>query len=175
MNPIEERVVWFVLGVIFGAIASWLVLGSRRGKARVIAPRVDPPTSMPTAVTMPPIEEPALHHEVASSRVIDVGAARAAGFNLKHADDLTVVDGIGPKIEEQLRANGIDSFVKVACLSVDDLLDILERGGPSFRFANPENWPQQASLAAQNRWKDLKQLQNDRIDRSAGAESLSGD
>ncbi len=173
MNPIEERVVWFVLGVIFGAIASWLVLGSRRDKARVIAPRVDPPTSVPTAVTTPPIEESALHHEVlASSRVIDVGAARAAGFNLKHADDLTVVEGIGPKIEEQLRANGIDSFVKVACLGVDDLFDILERGGPSFRFANPENWPQQASLAAQNRWKDLKQLQNEGIDRSEAGESL---
>ncbi len=172
MNPIEERVVWFVLGVVFGAIASWLAFGSRRAKGRGTTARVEPPSPVaaPAAAALsdasPPFPEP-----VASSRVIDVSAARAAGFNLKHADDLTVVDGIGPKIEDQLRAHGIDSFVKIACLSVDDLLDILERGGPSFRFANPESWPQQASLAAQNRWKELKKMQSERIDGDDAAAS----
>jgi uncharacterized protein (DUF885 family) len=37
--------------------------------------------------------------------MIDVGAARAAGFNMKHADDLTIIEGIGPKSDELLRAN----------------------------------------------------------------------
>ena len=158
---------WFALGIAFGAIASWLVFGSRRARKRETAKPMEPSGSSPAPATATPSIEASSHPEpLASSRVIDVSAARAAGFNLRHADDLTVVDGIGPKIEEQLRANGADSFIKIACLSVDDLLDILDRGGPSFRFANPECWPQQASLAAQNRWKELKQIQmqNDRMD-----------
>ena len=171
MNPIEERIVWFVLGVFFGAIASWLVSGSRRAKVQpIIAPAELPGTTPATPLAlmeMPPVQA----ETMASSRVIDVGAARAAGFNLKHADDLTVIDGIGPKIEDQLRANGISSFVQIACQSVDDLLDILERGGPSFRFANPESWPLQASLATQNRWKDLKKMQNDRLDNRDATEN----
>lgn len=167
MNPIEERLVWFVLGVVFGAIASWLVFGSRRGNAPPSAAAVEPPTTPATAtpvITLPRVEAPSPHPDtIASSRMIDVGAARAAGFNLRHADDLTVIDGIGPKIEDQLRANGVESFVKIAGLSADELLDILARGGASFRFANPESWPRQASLAAQNRWKELKQMHSERM------------
>ena len=171
MNLIDERIVWFVLGLVFGVLSSWLVLGLKRGKGASTR-RAEPPGAAPVLNPASPIEAPPEHYEaIASSRVIDVSAARAAGFNLKHADDLAIVEGIGPKIEDLLRANGIDSFVKVACISVDDLLDILERGGPSFRFANPERWPQQASLAAQNRWKELKQMQNERIDGGGATES----
>lgn len=170
MAPIEACVMWFLLGATFGAIASWLAFGPRRARKRPTTARADMPGSTAApASTMPPIEAPSHHEPLASSRVIDVSAARAAGFNLRHADDLTVVDGIGPKTEEQLRANGVNSFIELACVSVDDVLDILERGGPSFRFANPESWPQQASLAAQNRWKELKQMQNQTIDRGEAA------
>lgn len=172
MNPIEERLVWFVLGVLFGAIASWLVFGSRRAKVQPIAAAVEAPGTTPST-PLAPMEMPPPQPEImATSRVIDVGAARAAGFNLKHSDDLTVIDGIGPKIDDQLRAHGINSFVQIACQSVDALLDILERGGPSFRFANPESWPLQASLATQNRWKDLKKMQNDRLDGRDAPESV---
>jgi predicted flap endonuclease-1-like 5' DNA nuclease len=167
MNPIDERVVWFVLGLVSGALSSGLLLGLQRRKGTG-ARHAEPPCAAPVLAAAPPIEAEALpeqHAAVASSRLIDVSAARAAGFNLKHADDLTILEGIGPKIEDLLRANGIDSFVKVACLGVDDLLDILERGGPSFRLANPESWAQLASLAAQNRWTELKQLQREMVGR----------
>lgn len=93
----------------------------------------------------------ALPPRPSSSRMVDVGAARAAGFNLKHADDLTIIVGIGPRTEELFRANGIESFVQVAQLRVDELLDVLERGGPNFRLSNPSSWAQQALFAAENR------------------------
>ena len=38
------------------------------------------------------------------------------------------------------------------------LKDILKKGGPAYDIANPETWPEQASLAAQNRWQDLRNL-----------------
>lgn len=84
---------------------------------------------------------------------------------MKHADDLTIIEGIGPRTDELLRANGIESCVQLAQLHVDDLLDILERGGPNFRLANPADWAQQALLAAENRWKELKLLQAGMIGR----------
>ncbi|MEO6687858.1 MAG: hypothetical protein ABIS07_03310, partial [Dokdonella sp.] len=116
-----------------------------------------PASPQPAPDPLPPGPSP--------SRMIDVGAARAAGFNMKHADDLTIIEGIGPRTDELLRANGIESCVQLAQLHVDDLLDILERGGPNFRLANPADWAQQALLAAENRWKELKLLQAGMIGR----------
>ncbi len=71
------------------------------------------------------------------ARVIDVGAARAAGFNIKHDDDLTIIEGIGPRIDELLQQNGVVSFAQLARLGVPEILEILERGGPHFQLANP--------------------------------------
>ncbi|MEO7432070.1 MAG: hypothetical protein ABIR62_08595, partial [Dokdonella sp.] len=68
-------------------------------------------------------------------------------------------EGIGPKIDDLLRIHGVESFVQLAQLHVDDLLDLLERGGPNFRLANPANWAEQALLAAENRWSELRKLQ----------------
>jgi len=97
------------------------------------------------------------------SRVIDVGAARAAGFNLKHDDDLAIIEGIGPKINDLLHANGIKSFAELSRASVPELLEILERGGPHFQLANPGSWARQAALASENRWAELKRLQEELI------------
>jgi predicted flap endonuclease-1-like 5' DNA nuclease len=168
MDLIGDRVVWFVLGLLAGWLSGWLMFGRRRGKAPVA--RIDP--GLGSAATMAPTvaDAQAIGEHTASTwspRLIDVAAARAAGFNMKHADDLTVIEGIGPKTVELLRAQGIDSFAKVAQLNVDDMLDILERGGPSFRLANPDSWAQQASLAVENRWRELKRLQ-DELAGSAG-------
>jgi len=164
MNPIGERLLWFVLGLGVGWLSGWLVFGFARRKPAAAAQQVaTPPAPSTTVPARIPEMVSGSPEAVASSRIIDVGAARAAGFNMKHADDLTVIEGIGPKIEELFRANGVGSLVQIACLGIDDMLDILERGGPSFRLANPDSWAQQASLAAENRWKDLKRMQDDMI------------
>jgi predicted flap endonuclease-1-like 5' DNA nuclease len=164
VNPIGERVLWFVLGLVAGWLACRLL--SRRPRRNEAPKRAAEAaaevTSLaaPASAEIPPDPLPA---GPSPSRMIDVGAARAAGFNMKHADDLTIIEGIGPKTDELLRANGIESFVQVAQLHVDDLLDILERGGPNFRLANPASWAQQALLAAENRWTELKRVQNEML------------
>jgi predicted flap endonuclease-1-like 5' DNA nuclease/uncharacterized membrane protein YeaQ/YmgE (transglycosylase-associated protein family) len=91
---------------------------------------------------------------------IDVAAARAAGLSLKGPDDLTVVEGIGPKIAEILRARGITTFTALAAMSASGLQAILDAAGPNFKLAVPQTWPEQAALAAQNRWAELKALQD---------------
>lgn len=92
---------------------------------------------------------------------IDVAAAKEAGFvTLKSADDLEIVEGIGPKIAEVLRQAGVTQFIQVARMSVPQIQAILDRAGVHFKLANPETWPEQADLAAHNRWRALKTLQD---------------
>lgn len=91
--------------------------------------------------------------------VIDIAAARAAGFNLTGPDDLEIIEGIGPKIAELLHANGVKTFAQLANMSPADIQPILDKAGPSFRMARPETWPEQADLAARNHWRALLLLQ----------------
>lgn len=92
--------------------------------------------------------------------VIDMAAAKAAGFALKNANDLTVIEGIGPKINELFHNNGIKTFAELANCSETQMRTILDTGGSRFRIANPSTWAQQAALAAENKWAELKKLQD---------------
>lgn len=90
---------------------------------------------------------------------VDVSAARALGFALKADDDLEIIEGIGPKIAELLRADGITTFHQLADTSPEHIRGILDKAGPNFRVADPGTWPEQADLAARNRWSALAALQ----------------
>jgi predicted flap endonuclease-1-like 5' DNA nuclease len=92
--------------------------------------------------------------------VIDVAAAKAAGFDLKGPDDLEVVEGIGPKIAQLLRQHGISTFLQLASALPAEVAAILEKGGPDFRIANPGTWPEQAGYCVRNDWAGLKRLQD---------------
>ncbi len=92
--------------------------------------------------------------------VIDIAAAKAAGFALKNANDLTIVEGIGPKINELFHSNGIKTFAELANTTEAQMRTILDAGGSRFRIANPSTWAQQAALAAENKWAELKKLQD---------------
>lgn len=162
MDPISERVLWFVLGLLAGWLSAWLFAARRRGGTPP-SPRPElhspPPEPAPRPAEPPPdLDYP---HAPGIARLIDVGAARAAGFNMKHAEDLTIIEGIGPKIDDLLRANGVAGFVELAQIDEANLLEILDRGGPYFRYANPSSWARQAVLVVENRWSELKQLQHE--------------
>lgn len=160
MDPIGERVLCFVLGLAVGAIAGWLLGVRRRRRVESMRAEIHPATPQPSPA--PAEELPEFHpHVPAVARLIDVGAARAAGFNLKHAEDLTIIEGVGPKTEELLRANGIAGFAQLAEADKQALRVILDEGGPNFRYANPTHWAQQAALVVQNDWIALKQLQRE--------------
>ncbi len=85
--------------------------------------------------------------------------ARLAALNAR-PDDLTRIEGIGPKITEILKQNGITTFAQLAEMRVDALRDLLEPFGDRFRLADPASWPEQARLAARDEWEQLHELQN---------------
>ena len=75
------------------------------------------------------------------------------------ADDLTKIEGIGPKISEILSKEGISTFAALAATEESLLEAILEAAGSRYRLAEPETWPEQAKLAAAGKWDELAALQ----------------
>ncbi|MBT8191541.1 MAG: hypothetical protein KJO29_14010 [Bacteroidia bacterium] len=75
-------------------------------------------------------------------------------------DDLKAIEGIGPKIEQLMHNAGITTWRQMAEASVGQLNSILEEAGKRYQLADPSTWPQQAGLAADERWEDLERLQD---------------
>lgn len=164
MTPIEDRLLGFVLGVLTGWVAHWLLQRWRARPRPAIERHPDLADAFaPTPAPVPDAVGLSASEVSAHVRVVDVASARAAGFNIRHMDDLTVIEGIGPRIADLLQSNGIGSFAELAQQRVEDLVAILDAGGASFRLANPQTWPVQARLAADNLWKDLKSMQREMI------------
>jgi predicted flap endonuclease-1-like 5' DNA nuclease/DNA repair exonuclease SbcCD ATPase subunit len=74
-------------------------------------------------------------------------------------DDLKIVEGIGPKIEQLLFAEGIFTFKQLAATTPERIKAILKAAGPRYRIHNPTTWPGQADMAAKGEWDRLKQYQ----------------
>lgn len=75
-------------------------------------------------------------------------------------DDLKIIEGIGPKIEEVLFKSGIDTYAELAATTVERLKDILAEAGPRFVMHDPGTWSAQALLAANGEWENLKSYQD---------------
>lgn len=73
-------------------------------------------------------------------------------------DDLTLIEGIGPKIARVLQAAGITSFAQLADVTPEALTETLRAA--DLRLANPATWPEQALFAATADWDGLKELQS---------------
>lgn len=71
-------------------------------------------------------------------------------------DDLTIIEGIGPKINQILHENGISTFAELAETSPEFLSELLR----AHRIPGVTvTWPEQARLAALGDWDGLKTLQ----------------
>ena len=73
-------------------------------------------------------------------------------------DDLTKIEGVGPKINLLLQAAGINTFAQLAATAVDRLKEVLTGGGARFKLWDPTTWPEQAALAAKGDWAAFKKL-----------------
>ncbi len=78
-------------------------------------------------------------------------------------DDLQIIEGIGPKIAELLRNAGIETWQQLSMTSPYRLREILDAAGPQYNTHDPETWPHQAALAADEKWDELKALQDELI------------
>jgi len=158
----------FLIGVLVGWLLNWLLrrlMHKDQPGASTYANTVSRPTPAPVApapaAAAPSVVAPVVAAAAAVPALIDLAGARAAGFTMKGTDDLTVIEGIGPKINELMKSHGVGTFADVASSSVAKLQGVLDAGGSSFKLANPETWPHQAQLIVDNRWNDLKAFQDE--------------
>lgn len=73
-------------------------------------------------------------------------------------DDLTKIEGIGPKLEELLNKNNIYTFKQLAASAATDLHKILNAAGEQYRIHDPSTWPEQAKLLAEGKFEAFDQL-----------------
>ncbi len=75
-------------------------------------------------------------------------------------DDLTKIEGVGPKAAEALSAAGIATFTDVANAKADTMKTILTDASPRLAHLDPGSWAKQAKMAADGKWDELKEWQD---------------
>jgi predicted flap endonuclease-1-like 5' DNA nuclease len=103
-----------------------------------------------------PDEEPEQTFEAAAAQSsIPTRSAQAAST----PDDLTIIEGIGPKIARVLQENGFKTFADLAAADLNQVEGVLQAAGLS-NITNPITWAEHAQLAADGQWDELKTLQD---------------
>lgn len=75
-------------------------------------------------------------------------------------DDLKIVEGIGPKIEELFHNSGIKTWKHLGETSVEKCQQILDNAGDKYKVHNPGTWPKQSQMAYEGKWNELKAWQD---------------
>ena len=122
INLILCNLWWLLLGGLLGWLASWLL-----GRGRLSG------------------------GAVASAPGIDHAAAKAAGFVVSGADNLEIIEGVGPKIAHRLRSNGVGPFALLDLVGLDTSLSSLETLHASFGDENFVARPMLRDLVEQGR------------------------
>lgn len=94
----------------------------------------------------------------------DVEAAIVVLGHRVRLDDLTVIEGIGPRIAGLLQTHDIRTWWALANTESAAIDHLLNGAGPQFAMHDPTTWPRQARLLATGRWEEFKAL-TDALDR----------
>ena len=113
------------------------------------------------------VQAKVLRH-VKGDKVIVFKKKRRKGYKAKESkpkkakkDDLTKVEGIGPNAAEALVKAGVDTFEKLSKKSVEEIRTILVEASKTLAHLDPQTWAQQAKLAADGKWDELKKWQDE--------------
>lgn len=98
---------------------------------------------------------------VATGFSFDAAEASAVFGKTIKADDLKVVEGIGPKISEMFKTDGIKTWKALSETSVADCQKVLAKGGNRYKVHDPASWPMQAKMCYENKWADLYKWQEE--------------
>jgi predicted flap endonuclease-1-like 5' DNA nuclease len=125
----------------------------------------------PTSVEPPTPVESALPVEAKVEESAPIAAEASAPENQMEepahiaktttGDDLTIIEGIGPKIAHILNDAGIHTYRDLANTSSEKLQELLKAA--NLAMANPGTWAQQAQLAAEGKLDELKKLQEELV------------
>lgn len=77
-------------------------------------------------------------------------------------DNLQIIEGIGPKMDEVLKKHGLGTWAAIASNTKDSLRAILDKENPKrYKIIDPTTWSDQAQLAVDGKWEALIAMQKD--------------
>lgn len=159
----EKAAFWLLLGMAAG-VGTMIVAARWLKKEELLAPqrrpvkRAEPPQPAPSARRAAEPPAAAVAEEPAPAITETRPPRRLRGATRPSAgDDLTKIEGIGPKISGWLTEAGLTTYAQLAASSPEQISQILQAAG--HRLARPDTWPEQAALAAAGRWDELAALQ----------------
>jgi len=93
----------------------------------------------------------------------DATVAGEGKWSKLKTNNMQIIEGIGPKMDEVLNNNGISSWSVLAGKSFDELRRMLDQDkyGDKYKIIDPTDWPAQAALAAKGDWDGLIKHQSD--------------
>lgn len=97
---------------------------------------------------------------VVAAEEVEAEAKPAKAKKKAEGDDLKLIEGIGPKIADLLINEGIVSFADLAATPAEKVKEILDAAGSKFAMHDPTTWAEQAELARDGKWDELKELQD---------------
>jgi len=133
----------------------WLFTRKRRKEEVGRAEAAPPPAPAPPAEAIRPAAAPA--ETVAAPAEAVAPAEAAAALAEVPPDDLTRIEGIGPKVAKVLASIGITTFQALATADYSRVKQALVDAG--WPYMDPASWMEQAKLAAEGRWEELALLQ----------------
>lgn len=75
-------------------------------------------------------------------------------------DNLQIIEGIGPKMEEVLQNAGVQTWKELASKTPVDLRNLLDQADASkYKIIDPSTWSDQAQLAVNGKWEELIVMQ----------------
>jgi predicted flap endonuclease-1-like 5' DNA nuclease len=98
-------------------------------------------------------------HEVTEEAVAEVETAVPAveAAEIAAGDDLSILDGVGPKYADALKAGGVTTFAQLSQLSAEDIEGKLNAANePLIAGHSAATWPRQATLASRQDWSALR-------------------
>lgn len=125
-------------------------------KPEPVAP-VMPEVTEPVTPVMPEAAEPTAPAPKEKPAKV-TSFALPSGKKVKE-NDLKLVEGIGPKIEELLHNAGISTWAQLGATEPAAIQQILDEAGSKYAMHDPATWPKQAQLAADGQWAELEAYQ----------------
>jgi predicted flap endonuclease-1-like 5' DNA nuclease len=149
-------IVFAVVGLFLGLLLGWILWGSRLKACQKRASELDGTLRRRESE----IADLKAAGKAAEARIGDLEATLAeAQAAAAEPEDLTVIEGIGPKISNLLAEAGIINYAQLAATGVDRLQEIVRAA--SLAMTDPTSWPEQAALAAADKWDELQTLQDE--------------
>ena len=134
--------------------ASAIAAIEKAGGSATVDATFDPAASAGAVKTAKPAEK------LVAQEVVATEAKPKKAKKTAEGDDLKIIEGIGPKIADLLINEGIVSFADLAATPAARVQEILDAAGSKYAMHDPTTWAEQAELARDGKWDELKELQD---------------